>query len=163
MISRSMALLAALALAGTSAPAQASCWDGETIAAARLHEFHVRLSVAELRCGAGNDGFTHAVNSYAARYGAQVALAETRLRAQLGVLPGAERRFFEAYSASLANRYGSDSSSPSFCAVLEDVLADLNSAAATTDDLHTFALLLVREPMIETRCPVTLLTARQEQ
>jgi len=154
---------AALALAGISAPAQAGCWDGETIAAARLHEFHVRLSVAELRCGAGNDAFTHSINAYAARFGAQVTQAETRLREAVASLPGAERRSFENYTAALANRYGGDSSSPAFCGVLADLLADLNGEAATGDDLHTFALLLVREPMIEGRCPVTLLSARQDQ
>lgn len=147
---------AALALLAASAPAQAACWDGDTVAAARLHEFHVRLSVAELRCGAADAGFTHRLNRYAGQYGAEVTRAEARLRPLLAALPGAERRSFENYSAAIANRYGGDSASANFCGVLGDVLTQLTSANGSLDDLHTYALLLVREPLLEERCPVVI-------
>lgn len=156
---RALPALAALAMAVASAPAQAGCWDAETLAAARLHEFHVRLSVAELRCGAQDAGFTHSLNTYAARYGSEIAAAEMRLRPLVAAMPGAERRSFENYSSALANRYGGDSASPTFCGVLGDMLIQLAQDEGTVDDLHTYALLLVREPMIETRCPAVLARA----
>lgn len=153
---RAGSVLAAVALACASVPAQAGCWNGATMAAARLHEFHVRLSVAELRCGAADAGFTRRLNAYASRYAAEVTAAENHLRPLVASLPGAERRSFENYSSALANRYGGDSASPTFCGVLGDMLVQLTEDGGTVDDLHTYALMLVREPLLETRCPAVL-------
>ncbi len=153
---RAASMLAGLALAATSVPAQAGCWNGEAMAAARLHEFHVRLSVAELRCGAQDAEFTRRLNNYANRFAGEVSAAEAVLRPLVASLPGADRRSFENYSSALANRYGGDSASSTFCAVLGDVLVQLTGDDGTVDDLHTYALLLVREPMLEGRCLTVL-------
>lgn len=143
-----LCLAALLGLA--SAPAQATCLDDTTSADARLFEFHVRLSISELRCGATAPDFTQSINRYFARHQTLLDAAEARLRAAMTTQ--ADRRAFENYAAALANRYGADSGSQNFCSVIGEMLTTLGAESASADDLHTFALVLVREPMLETYC-----------
>lgn len=146
-----LAAAAALALAGTGA--QAACWPDTVIAAARLHEFQLRLNLAELRCGAGDPSFAPSIAGMTARFAPQLQAAEAQVRAAVAQLQPGERRAYENYGAALGNRYGTDSTAPAYCTAVGDMLRQLGTGSGTLDDLHTYALLLVREPLLETRCP----------
>jgi len=149
--SKALALLIAAACSITSVRASA-CWDTPTQVAARVYEFHVRVSIAELRCHAINRPIDAPLIGYYARYRQQIEAAEAHLKGKLVDDSGGGRAALNQYMSGLGNRYGADKSSASFCESLRDMLTELAKPESTEDDLHTYALLLVREPLIYGLC-----------
>lgn len=148
-------LVASLATA-LAHPAQAACWDDTTLAAARLYEFHIRVESAGDRCHYAALSIDREYREYFANHGDRLNGAAARLNAVLSEANGFAKRTPDKYTVSVLNRYGAGSRSTAFCSTIRRMLAKLADPASTTDDLHTYALVMVREPAIENFCPTRL-------
>lgn len=144
----------ALAMALVSLPfaqgAQAQgCLDGQTLAAARLHEFEAMMMAVTLRCRAIGVDISAGTDAMGQTHHPVFAAAGRHLRAFFGD----EGHAYDAYATRLGNRYGSGATDPANCRRFETVARELAAQPAVAS-LGKVVFAMVAEPRITgTVCP----------
>lgn len=141
--------LAAFALGGLTAPAQAACLDRETVSAARVHEFGTMMMVVSLRCRTMGYDLRPAFDSMMRTHQAPFGKAANRLRAYLGETGHeAHSGRFDHFATLVANRYGGGSSTAQDCQSFGQVAGQL---AHQSDGiaLEAAASAMVEHPLLD--------------
>ncbi|MDP3548993.1 MAG: hypothetical protein Q8R81_01205 [Novosphingobium sp.] len=125
-----------------SAQAQ-GCLDGQTLAAARLHEFEAMMMTVSLRCRAIGVDISAGYEAMGTAHRPVFAAAGRHLRTFFGD----ERHAYDAYATRLGNRYGGGATDPANCHRFEAVARDL-AAAPGVAALGKVAFAMVAEPRI---------------
>ncbi|MEO1729635.1 MAG: hypothetical protein AAFR64_02745 [Pseudomonadota bacterium] len=148
-----LSFLAAAAGLLFAQPAHAECWDETTLNAARLYEFHIRVESAGDRCHYASLSIAREYKSYFANHSERLNKAAATLNKAFSRENGFAKRASDKYTVAVLNKYGAGQTTRSFCTTMRRMLNQLADENSTEDELHTFALLMVREPTIEKFCP----------
>lgn len=149
-------VIALAAAAIVAAPAHASCWKADQVAAAKVRDFETMLMVSSLRCRAQGNMLAR-YNKFVVQARPALTQVNDTLRAHFSESVGAGRALnaYDGYVTQIANRYGAgadglscnDLSSITDAAVSErpsfEALADLADRAGVQPRLDGGA------------CPVT--------
>ncbi|MFY7835195.1 MAG: hypothetical protein ACOVQ0_02775 [Novosphingobium sp.] len=127
---------------GQSAQAQ-GCLDGQTLTAARLHEFEAMMMAVSLRCRAIGVDISAGYEAMGATHRPAFAAAGRHLRTFFADVPHA----YDAYATRLGNRYGGGATDPAHCRSFDAVARNL-AAAPGVAALGKVVFAMVTEPRI---------------
>ena len=132
-----IALAAAVVIA---APAQASCWKADQVAAAKVRDMETMLMVSALRCRGNGGTMLTRYNQFVVQSRSALVEVNNQLRAHFVESVGAGRAMtaYDVYVTKVANRYGAgadglsceDMSSITDAALAEETSFDALSALA---------------------------------
>lgn len=135
---RKMVLVAGAVAALAGAPAQASCWTPQQVAAAKVRDFDTMLMVSSLRCRFETRQLANDYNAMVMRHRSGLSemnkMLGARFRAAYGEREGMNR--LDRYITQVANRYGAGTAEQLSCASLASI------AQAATAEPQTSAALI---------------------
>lgn len=136
-------------------PAQANCWDDTVLTEARLYEFHINVQSADERCHFASRSIEREYRDYFQNHGGRINRAAAVLSEVFSTKNGFAPRAMDKYTVALLNHHGPGETSIRYCNTIQRMLQKLADTASAEDDLHTFALVLVRDLKIEQFCRVS--------
>ena len=101
-------IIVAAACAIIAAPAHASCWKANQVAAAKVRDLETMLMVSALRCRANGGTMLARYNKFVVQSRAALTEVNDRLRSHFVETVGAARAMdaYDSYVTRIANRYG---------------------------------------------------------
>ena len=101
-------VVALVASALIAAPAQASCWKADQVAAAKVRDLETMLMVSSLRCRGNGGTMLSRYNKFVVQSRAALTLVNDTLRAHFAESVGQGRALnaYDGYVTRIANRYG---------------------------------------------------------
>jgi hypothetical protein len=137
------------AAAATLEPAV--CWDGRTLAAARVFEFRAIGLNVQLRCRLIGLDIMPGYASVLTRYQSDFDAAEGTIKAHYHADQGHGQWVeYQRYLTHVTNIYGGGATTLTHCRAFASVLGELSLPATPTSALESVAVAMVREPHIDT-------------
>lgn len=127
-------VVAAAAIAIIAAPAEASCWKADHVAAAKVRDFETMLMVSALRCR-GSGTMLARYNKFVVQSRSALTEVNDRLREHFADSVGNTRALnaYDGYVTRVANRYGAGAdglSCADLSAITDAALSERPSFAA---------------------------------
>ena len=125
-----------LALSGSlvATPSVAQCWDGPSLAAARVRDLQTMLMAATLRCHAVGMDISAHYNGFVTARHAQLDLANAMIKGHFSREGG--QTAYDHFATSLANAYGDASTTQAAC---DEAAQTADDAAGSSDTLFALA------------------------
>lgn len=149
-------VIALAATAVIAAPARASCWKADHVAAAKVRDMETMLMVSALRCRGGDATFISRYNRFVIQSRPALQQVNAKLRMHFADEVGAGRAAiaYDGYVTRIANRYGAGAAGLN-CQDLSDIT---DAAISETPSFAALAALAERagvQPLLEGgSCPV---------
>ncbi len=141
-----------------SIPAQASCWTGREIAAAKVRDLDTMLMVSALRCRMGSSGLLAKYNAFVVQDRVALTAANNMLRAHFIAAAGKARGLdvYDSYVTAVANSYGAGSEGLS-CADMASIVDAAAGEGSTLEGLLAVAERAGVQPRLDDEtCPLAI-------
>ena len=151
-------VIALAAIAIVAAPAQASCWKADQIAAAKIRDMETMLMVSALRCRADGGTMIARYNQFVVQSRSALLDVNDRLRAHFADSDGASNALsaYDGYVTKIANRYGAGAAGLN-CGDLSALTDAALSEAPTFDALSALADRAGVQPLLDGgACEITI-------
>ena len=129
-----LGILLALSSSLVATPSVAQCWDGPSLAAARVRDLQTMLMAATLRCHAVGMDISAHYNGFVSARHAQLDLANAAIKAHFA--PQGGQGAYDHFATSLANAYGGAATTQGDC---DEAAQTADDAAASADTLFALA------------------------
>lgn len=149
-------IIALAATAIIAAPARASCWKADHIAAAKVRDMETMLMVSALRCRGQDASFIARYNKFVVQSRPALMQVNAKLRAHFAdsVGPGGVANAYDGYVTRIANRYGAGAPGLN-CQDLSDITDAAISETPTFGALAALAERAGVQPLLdESSCPI---------
>jgi hypothetical protein len=150
------------ATAIVAAPAHATCWRADEVAAAKVRDLDTMLMVSSLRCRLQDSAMVARYNAFVTKNRVPLTEANVVLRARFAGLVGkaAALNAYDKYITRVANRYGAGAdglSCADFASLTDAALSEVPNLGALT----ALAERAGTQPVMDdAACPVTLASRR---
>lgn len=143
-----LCILPLLALVATPAQSAVSCWDSETVTAARIMEFQIAMMIATLRCTALNMDLEGDFKRFADTNKIVLKEADLRMKKQFGGTGKVSHVSYQNYQTRVSNQHSNRDATIQTCTLFREVAAELGKSETSPETFVSFANALIPEPIL---------------
>jgi len=134
-------LIAATAVAVTTAPVHAACWKSDEASAASVRELQSMLMVAALRCQVSGYPMMNDYNQFVQANRTAIVAMNDRIKAHFirAFGPVGGQRAYDSFTTSMANGYGAAASGADVCGDADSLAREGASMNGSVDGLMLLA------------------------